>query len=413
MTRRALVIGGSLGGLLSAHLLRAAGWHAVVFERNEEELTGRGVGLGTHPQLIAILRRAGIAFDETMGVQVRQVVCLDRAGKIVAAQPSARTMSAWSRLYHALRDALPAQDYRLGKKLLRIEQSADDVTAVFADDSRERGHLLVGADGIRSTVREQFLPQAQPIYAGYVAWRAVADERLVPLAVHRQIFDLYTFCLPDGEQLLGYPVPGRDNDTAVGRRGYNIVWYRPADPPALAAMCTDVCGRHHAGGIPPPSIRIDVIAQIKAAAKALLAPQIAEIFMRTDPFFQPIFDLESSALVFGRVALIGDAAFVARPHVGAGATKAAIDAAVLADCLRDAGDDLQAGLARFENVQLAFGSDIVALSREQGAYLSGQLKSREQRREEWRDIEGLLHAHGTRSDQIGAIVAARGLDAYL
>jgi 2-polyprenyl-6-methoxyphenol hydroxylase-like FAD-dependent oxidoreductase len=413
MSRLALVIGGSLGGLLSAHLLRAAGWHAVVFERNEEELTGRGVGLGTHPQLIAILRRAGIAFDETMGVQVRQVVCLDRAGKIVAAQPSARTMSAWSRLYRALRDALPAQDYRLGKKLQRIEQSADDVTAVFADDSRERGHLLVGADGIRSTVREQFLPQAQPVYAGYVAWRAVLDERLVPRQVHRQIFNLYTFCLPEGEQLLGYPVPGRDNDTAVGRRGYNIVWYRPADPPALAALCTDVGGHRHAGGIPPPLIRTDVIAQIKAAAKSLLAPQIAEIFVRTEPFFQPIFDLESPAVVFGRVALVGDAAFVARPHVGAGATKAAIDAAVLADCLRHAGDDLQAGLAQFENVQLAFGSDIVALSREQGGYLSGQLQPREQRREEWRDIEGLLHAHGTRSDQIDAIVAARGLDAYL
>src|SRR6516225_9940088 len=61
MTRRVLVIGGSLGGLLAAHLLRHAGWHAVVFERNEEALTGRGVGLGTHPQLIAALRRAGIA----------------------------------------------------------------------------------------------------------------------------------------------------------------------------------------------------------------------------------------------------------------------------------------------------------------------------------------------------------------
>ena len=55
-------IGGSLGGLLAAHLLRRSGWHAVVFER-ENDLTGRGVGLGTHPQLIAVLRRAGIAFD--------------------------------------------------------------------------------------------------------------------------------------------------------------------------------------------------------------------------------------------------------------------------------------------------------------------------------------------------------------
>src|SRR3974390_3589687 len=108
MTRRALVIGGALGGLLAAHLLRHAGWQAMVFERNDETLPGRGVGLGTHPQLIAALRRAGIAFDATMGITVAKVVCLDCTGKIMVEQPTARTMSAWSRLHRALRDALPA-----------------------------------------------------------------------------------------------------------------------------------------------------------------------------------------------------------------------------------------------------------------------------------------------------------------
>ena len=132
----------------------------------------------------------------------------------------------------------------------------------------------------------------------------------------------------------------------------------------------------------------------------------------TEPFVQPIFDLESPALAFSRVALVGDAAFVARPHVGAGATKAAIDAAVLADCLRDTGDDLNRGLARFEQMQLPFGRDMVALSRQQGAYLSAQLHPGENREGTQRDVDALLHAHGTRSDQIGAIVAARGLDAY-
>ncbi|MFZ2082832.1 MAG: FAD-dependent monooxygenase [Xanthobacteraceae bacterium] len=190
MNRRALVIGGSLGGLLAANLLRRAGWHAVVFERNEEDLTGRGVGLGTHPQLITVLRRAAIAFDETMGITVPKVVCLDRAGNVILEQPSARIMSAWSRLYRALRAALPAQDYRLGKKLRRIEQDSGGVSAIFEDGTSERGDLLVGADGIRSTVREQFLPQAQPVYAGYVAWRAVLDEARVPRQAHREIFEL-------------------------------------------------------------------------------------------------------------------------------------------------------------------------------------------------------------------------------
>ena len=238
-------------------------------------------------------------------------------------------MSAWSRLYRALRDALPAQDYRLGKKLRRIEQDAASVTAIFEDGTSERGDLLVGADGIRSTVRAQFLPRAQPVYAGYVAWRAVLDEARVPREAHREIFELYTFCLPEGEQLLGYPVPGRDGDTVPGRRRYNIVWYRPADSPALNEMCTDASGQLHSGGIAPSLIRNEVIARVKADAEALLAPQLAEIFLRSGPFFQPIFDFESAALAFGRAVLTGDAAFVVRPHVGAGATKAAIDATVL------------------------------------------------------------------------------------
>ncbi len=65
--RRALIVGGSLGGLITAHLLRRAGWDATVFERNDEELASRGVGLGTHPPLIAVLKRAGIDFDEFDG----------------------------------------------------------------------------------------------------------------------------------------------------------------------------------------------------------------------------------------------------------------------------------------------------------------------------------------------------------
>jgi 2-polyprenyl-6-methoxyphenol hydroxylase-like FAD-dependent oxidoreductase len=413
MSRRALVIGGSLGGLIAAQLLHRDGWDTVVFERNAQELASRGVGLGTHPQLIAILRSSGIPFDETMGIRVPRVICLDRLGTTIAEHPTSRTMSSWSRLYRALRDALPAQKYRLGSTLRVVEQDSGGVTAVFVDGVRERGDILVGADGIRSTVREQFLPQVRPDYAGYVAWRGVLEEQNVPPAVRREIFELYTFCLPEGEQLLGYPVPGRDNDTAVGRRGYNIVWYRPTDPAALADLCTDDEGRHHSAGIPPPLIRGDVVARVKADASALLAPQIAEIFVRTEPFFQPIFDLESPQLVFGRVALLGDAAFVARPHAGAGTTKAAIDAASLVDCLRDAAG-LDSGLARYAQAQQSFGHAMVALSRQAGAYLSGQLKPQAERSadELSRDVDGILRAHGGRSDQVGAIVAAGGLEAH-
>ncbi len=409
--RRALIIGGSISGLLAAHLLRDVGWDAVVFERNAVKLTGRGAGISTQVQFIDILRRINIPFDDSMGIQVDTLICLDRNGNIVRKEPTARTMSAWSRLYGTMLDRLPAEKYRLGMQFERVERNDDGVTAIFSNGSRVQGDILVGADGIRSSVREELLPQLQPNYAGYVAWRAMIEESAVPEMSRAEIFGRYTFCLPEGELFLGYPVPGRNNETSVGHRAYNIVWYRPIDPAtALVDLCTDVTGRYHDTAIPPPLIRPQVIADIKATARMLVAPQVAEIFEHSvQPFFQPIYDLESPQIVFKRVVLLGDAAFVARPHVGAGVTKAALDALSLADALRAAGENLDAGLARYQRQQLSFGRALVALGREEGAYLSAQLKPREQRSGEelHRDFNSVVSVHNSRTGKIQRLIAGR------
>jgi len=315
-------------------------------------------------------------------------------------------MSSWGRLYRALRDPLPSESYRLGMCLRNVEQDATGVTAVFTDGARVGADLLVGADGVRSTVREQFLPDVALNYAGYVAWRAMLDESEVPTDIRAEIFERYTFCLPEGELFLAYPVPGRNNETQVGRRAYNIVWYRPTDPGTLVDLCTDASGRYHGTAIPPPLIRPEVVAEIKAIARVLIAPQVAEIFARAQPFFQPIFDLESPRIAFGRVALLGDAAFVARPHVGAGVTKAALDAASLADAA--ASDDLVAGLQQYQRKQQPFGSALVALGRTEGAYISAQLKPRDQRTaaELKRDAQDVLLSHQLRSESLHKVLVA-------
>jgi 2-polyprenyl-6-methoxyphenol hydroxylase-like FAD-dependent oxidoreductase len=132
---------------------------------------------------------------------------------------------------------------------------------------------------------------------------------------------------------------------------------------------------------------------------------VAEIFARTpQPFFQPIFDLDSPQTVFGRVALLGDAAFVARPHVGAGVTKAALDAAIIAAAVTTA--DVAAGLLQYQRKQKPFGSGLVALGRQEGAYLSAQLKPPEQRTaaELTRDVNDVLLAHNSRSENLRKVL---------
>ncbi len=377
----ALVIGGSLGGLFAANTLRAIGWHVEVFERVADDLATRGAGIGTHDELLSILRRLGIVVDESIGVEVRERVCLDHDGKVLCEVALAQMMTAWARIYRPLKDLLPASQYHFGMNLERIEQDAGGVTAIFSDGSTARGDLLVAADGIRSAVRAQVMPEAEPQYAGYVAWRGVVDESAVSPATHAAIFERYAFGLPVGEMMLVYPVPGRDNDVRPGHRSANFVWYRPVDfNTKLPRLATDATGHCHGVSIAPPLIRAEVVAEMRAEAKALLAPQIYEIVERApQPFFQAIFDLESPRLVVGRVVLLGDAAFVARPHVGMGVTKAALDAQFLAQAIAAMPGDLAAALARYDRERRLFGARVVARSRRLGAYIEAQLKPPELR----------------------------------
>ena len=368
---RALVIGGSLGGLFAANLLHRQGWDVQVYEQAGEALAGRGAGIITHPDLFDALKRIGIPIDDSFGVDIAGRVAFDHSGAAVGTLDIKQCLTTWGQLYALLKDAFRADRYHFGHACTGVTQDAGTVTARFANGTAAQGELLVGADGIRSAVRAQLAAADRPVYAGYIAWRGLVDETALTPATHRDLFPLFGFSLAPREHMLGYPVAGFANSTRPGERCYNFVWYRPAHAEhALPQLCTDSAGRRHDMSIPPPLIRAEVLADMRRGAQDALSPQFAEVVAKTrQPFFQAIFDLESRAMAYGRVALLGDAAFVARPHCGMGVSKAAGDAMALADALREAADDPVRALSRYSAERVRFGHAVVAHARELGSYL--------------------------------------------
>jgi 2-polyprenyl-6-methoxyphenol hydroxylase-like FAD-dependent oxidoreductase len=379
--RRALVIGGSMSGLFAANLLARAGWRAEIHERADAELSGRGAGIVTHAAMGAVLGAAGCDPTRDLGIDVAGRKTLDRAGRVIGQYGCPQTLTSWDRVFRMLREKLPAGRYHLGKELRRIEQSAAGVVAHFADGTQVEAALIVGADGFRSTVRAQILPGIKPVYAGYVAWRGLVPESALSPATHADLFDALVFSLPPGEQCLSYPVAGPDNDLRPGRRRCNFVWYRPApESTELRRMLTDAAGHLHALGIPPPLVRAEVVAELRAAARALLPPQLEEVVRLTArPFLQPIYDVETTCMAVGGVALVGDAAFLARPHVAAGVTKAAEDALALATALQST-QAVDLALARFEGARMGINRQVMQRGRDLGTYLQPHLTSADERR---------------------------------
>jgi 2-polyprenyl-6-methoxyphenol hydroxylase-like FAD-dependent oxidoreductase len=331
---RAIVIGGSMSGLLSGLLLRRAGWNVDIFERVESELSGRGAGIVAQAELIERLRKLGLKTD-ALGVQIKTRKIIDREGRVTHEIDCPQVLTAWERAYRLLRDAFPSDRYHRGRGLTHLSQDSASVTAYFSGGESVSAELLVGADGIRSTVRQQCAPQVLPLYAGYSAWRALVAESAFASDVHGELFEFMTFTLPPGEQFLGYPVAGPDNDLRPGHRRYNIVWYRPADEKTkLPWLLTDERGVLHPISIPPPLIRREAVAEMRADAERLLGPQFRQVVkLIEEPILQPIYDLQSTHMAFGRAAILGDAAFVARPHVAAGVSKAADVAAAILNAL--------------------------------------------------------------------------------
>jgi 2,6-dihydroxypyridine 3-monooxygenase len=365
---RVVVAGGSLGGLTAGLVLGDLGLDVTIHERSPAELEQRGAGIGFLPDSYRYLvERAGVDLD-AISVTTSRIRYLDRAGDVIHDQHHGYRFSSWNTVYRQLLARVDRSRYFLGCEVTGFDSVGEHVRVAFAGGASVDADLLVCADGVGSAARRRLLPEVQPSYAGYVAWRGMTPEAGLDDHARAILGDAITYFVSANSHILVYPIPALDGSVRPGERLINFVWYRNYLAGGdLRDVLTDAGGTTHDVSVPPGAIREVHVAELRAAATARLPEVIAAVVGAVErPFLQVIYDVEVPRMAFGRVCLIGDAAWVARPHAAAGTAKAAADGWALARAI-ETHDDVPSALAAWEIEQLALGRQLLDRTRRIGA----------------------------------------------
>ena len=333
---RVLVVGGGIGGLAAGIGLRCVGIEPVVVEQ-ARELEAVGAGLGLAANAVQALERLGVADAvRARGLRADRLVALRPDGRALIDLPlEGREMLGVHRAdLQAVLAAELGAALRLGVACRGFRDDGERVTMSLDSGEQLEGDVLVGADGLHSTVRASLLGDGAPRYAGYTGWRAVTEFEheslrgrmtetwgrgvrfgLIPIGSGR----LYWFVSESRSEPRAALIPGRKEELARLVRG----WHEPIE--ATVASTPD-----------------DAISG-------------TGIYWRAP----------GREWGRGRVTLLGDAAHPMTPDLSQGAAQALEDAVVLAASLRDAADPVS-GLRAYESARARRTAQVVKRSRAAG-----------------------------------------------
>lgn len=364
-----VVSGGSMGGLFTAHALQQSGHRVNVYERTTKgEMKGRGAGILSDPEMLLYMERHGLTDDRSeVTVPISRLDYLDRDGSVRVSRPYRIWSTSWDTFYRPLRDAVGLDSYHMDSEVVDVDAGDEAVTAHLADGRTATGDLLVAAEGYGSRTRQQFLPDVELEYAGYVCWRGLVPESRLPPEVADHLDETFVIFHGHDFQFLTYPVPGAGGETAKGERRVNLSWYENVPKGAeLDRLLLDVDGVQREGSLPPGKLRSEIREeQLRKAEEQLPVPFVEYMHALEDMYIQNIYDLKVPRMVFDRVCLLGDSAFFARPHIASGTAKAAANGFELAEALCS-GAPLRDSLSSWETSQLELGNRLVDLARERG-----------------------------------------------
>ena len=337
--RKALVIGGGIGGLATAIALIQIGFEVEVFERFAE-LHDVGAGLSLWANAIRALDYLGLgnavralALPETAGgihTPAGKLLMRTSNAQLQAKFGDLSVMVHRAELHDMLRMAL-GREIRLGMECVAVEEQSQGVRVRFRNGQEAQGDLLIGADGLHSQVRTHLHGPQPPRYAGYTAWRGV-----VPFAAN-QLHPGETW--GQGARFGQIPMPGN-----------RVYWFATHNAPP---------GQRSPDGEKAALLRI--FGQWHAPIRALVEATPETAILRNDIYDRP--PLKSWGR--GCLTLLGDAAHPMTPNLGQGACQALEDAVVLAKQLRGTADIVTA-LRTYEAVRIPRTSMLVQQSQRIG-----------------------------------------------
>ena len=319
---RAIIIGGGIGGITAAIALRQAGIDATVYER-APQLGEVGSGLPLFANALRALQKLGLGEQiEALGEHANTLslstwrgdVLLDATNeKHLRSLGTVATVVHRAELLALLVDTLGMENVRLDAECTGFAQDESGVRAYFANGMQAQGDVLVGADGIHSTIRSQLFGIIKPVYVGYTCWRGVA---------HIERSGLERYVWGKGYQF-GIAPMSRE-------RAY---WFAQKYAPE---------GEHDKAGGRKQEL-LDLFHDWHDPVPAVIEATPDRAILRNDVYELPHLKRWSE----GRVTLLGDAAHAMTPNLGQGGCLAIEDALVLADCLSGE-HDVAAALKQYE-----------------------------------------------------------------
>jgi 2-polyprenyl-6-methoxyphenol hydroxylase-like FAD-dependent oxidoreductase len=320
--KKAIIIGGGIGGVTAAIALKQAGLDVTVYER-AEELREVGSGLPLWTNALRTLHVLGLTGElEKLGVQVSSMRVTTWKGDTLTDTKNdkhLKTLGTITIVVHRaelltlLLKTLGEDNVQLGMTCTGFSQDASGVTAQFANGQEVRGDVLIGADGIHSITRTQLFGLIKPKYVGYTCWRGLA---------HTTRTGLETWAWGKGCQFGITPM-------SQERAYWFVQKYAPE------------------GEEDKPGGRKDGILELFHDWHDPI-PAVIEATAETDILRNDIYELQHlHQWSNGRVTLLGDAAHAMTPNLGMGACQAIEDAVALADCLKDT-TNIAAALKNYE-----------------------------------------------------------------